>query len=35
VNEADQGKGIWLVNFVYLYEIEQRNLLELLSVGWG
>jgi hypothetical protein len=23
VNEGDEGEGIWLVNFIYLYEIEQ------------
>jgi hypothetical protein len=21
-NEGDQGEGIWLMNFIYLYEIE-------------
>jgi hypothetical protein len=23
------------MDFIYLYEIEQRNLLQLLEVGWG
>jgi hypothetical protein len=30
VNEGDGGEGIWLMDFIYLYEIEQRNLLQLL-----
>jgi hypothetical protein len=25
VNEIDYGGGIWLMNFIYLYEIKQRN----------
>jgi hypothetical protein len=29
VNEEDEGEGIWLMDFMYLYEIEQRNLLQL------
>jgi hypothetical protein len=24
------GEGIWLMDFIYLYEIEQRNFLQLL-----
>jgi hypothetical protein len=27
VNEGDEGEGIWWMDFIYLYEIEQRNLL--------
>jgi hypothetical protein len=23
VNEGDEGEGIWLMDFIYLYEIEQ------------
>jgi hypothetical protein len=30
VNERDYGEGIWLMDFIYLYEIEKRNLLQLL-----
>jgi hypothetical protein len=30
VNEGDEGEGIWLMDFIYLYKIEQRNLLWLL-----
>jgi hypothetical protein len=30
VNKGDLGEGIWLMDFIYLYEIEQRNLLQLL-----
>jgi hypothetical protein len=30
VNEGDEGEGMWLMDFIYLYEIEQRNLLQLL-----
>jgi hypothetical protein len=30
VNEGDEGEGIWSMDFIYLYEIEQRNLLQLL-----
>jgi hypothetical protein len=26
VNEGDEGEAIWLIDFVYLYEIEQRNM---------
>jgi hypothetical protein len=28
VDEGDEGEGIWLMDFIY--EIEQRNLLQLL-----
>jgi hypothetical protein len=28
VNKGDWGKGIWLMNFIKLYQIEQRNLLQ-------
>jgi hypothetical protein len=31
VNKGDQGKGIWLMGFIYLYEIGQRNLTVALS----
>jgi hypothetical protein len=30
MNERDEGEGVWLMDFIYLYEIEQRNLLKLL-----
>jgi hypothetical protein len=30
VNEGDEGEGIWLMDVIYLYEIEQRHLLQLL-----
>jgi hypothetical protein len=30
VNEGDDGEGIWLMDVIYLYEIEQRNLLKFL-----
>jgi hypothetical protein len=30
VNKGDKDEGIWLMYFIYLYEIEQRNLLQLL-----
>jgi hypothetical protein len=30
VNEGNEGEGIWLMDFIYLYEIELRNLLQLL-----
>jgi hypothetical protein len=23
VNEGDEGKGMWLMDFIYIYEIEQ------------
>jgi hypothetical protein len=29
-NEGDEGEGIRLIDFIDLYEIEQRNLLQLL-----
>jgi hypothetical protein len=29
-NGGDEGEGIWLMDFIYLYEIEQRNLLQWL-----
>jgi hypothetical protein len=35
VNEGDEGEGIWLMDFIYLYEIKQRNLLHFLEVGQG
>jgi hypothetical protein len=35
VNEVDEGEGIWFMDFIYLHEIEQRNLLQLLLVGQG
>jgi hypothetical protein len=35
VNEGDEGGGIWLMDFKYLYEIEQWNILQLLEVGRG
>jgi hypothetical protein len=30
VKEGDWGDGVWLVNFIYLYETELENLLQLL-----
>jgi hypothetical protein len=30
VNEGDEGEGIWLMDFLYINEIEQRDLLQLL-----
>jgi hypothetical protein len=30
VNEGDKGEGLWLMDFIHLYEIEQRNLMQLL-----
>jgi hypothetical protein len=30
VKEGDKGNSIRLMGFIYLYEIEPRNLLELL-----
>jgi hypothetical protein len=33
VNEGDGGEGIRWMNFIYTYEIEQQNLLQLFEVG--
>jgi hypothetical protein len=30
VNEGDECEDIWLMDFIYFYEIEQRNPLLLL-----
>jgi hypothetical protein len=30
VNGRDEGEGIWLMGFIYIYETEQGNLLQLL-----
>jgi hypothetical protein len=30
VSEGDEGEGMWLMDFIYLNEIEQLNLLQLL-----
>jgi hypothetical protein len=30
MNERDEGESIWLMDFIYLYETEQRNVLQLL-----
>jgi hypothetical protein len=30
VNEGDGGEGIWWMGFIYLHEMEQRNLLQWL-----
>jgi hypothetical protein len=30
LNEGDEGEEIWWLDFIYLYEIELRNLLQLL-----
>jgi hypothetical protein len=29
------NEGVWLMDFIYVHEIEQRNLLQLLLVGRG
>jgi hypothetical protein len=28
MNERDEDEGMWLMNFIYLHEIEQRNFLQ-------
>jgi hypothetical protein len=33
VNEGDYSEDIYLIDFKYLHEIEQRNLLQLLYMG--
>jgi hypothetical protein len=30
VKEADQGDGVWLMDFIYLYKTELENLSKLL-----
>jgi hypothetical protein len=30
VNGGDEGEGIWWMDFIYIHEIEQRNLLQVL-----
>jgi hypothetical protein len=30
VSEGDESEGIWWMDFIYLYEIEQRKLLQFL-----
>jgi hypothetical protein len=30
VKEGDEGEEIWCLDFIYLYEIELRNLLQWL-----
>jgi hypothetical protein len=30
VNGSDEGEGIWLMDFIYIYEIEQQNFFHLL-----
>jgi hypothetical protein len=30
VKEGDEGDSIWLMDFIYLYETELKNLLQLL-----
>jgi hypothetical protein len=30
MKEGDKGDGIWFMDFIYLYETELRNLLQLL-----
>jgi hypothetical protein len=35
VNKGDEGERIWLMDFIYVCEIEQRNVLQLLYVGCG
>jgi hypothetical protein len=33
VNEGDQGEGIWLMDFIHLYGIEQRTSCNCFK--WG
>jgi hypothetical protein len=33
VNGGDEDDRIWLMGFIYIYEIEQINLLQLPQVG--
>jgi hypothetical protein len=33
VNEGDQGEDIWLIDFIYLYEIEQATVLSGVRRG--
>jgi hypothetical protein len=33
VKEGDEGDGIWLMDFIYLYETELKNLLQLIVLG--
>jgi hypothetical protein len=35
LNEGDEGEGIWWMDFVYLYEIEQRTKKPLASASSG
>jgi hypothetical protein len=30
VNGRDEGEGIWLMGFIYIYKIEWWNILQLL-----
>jgi hypothetical protein len=30
MDEGDEGEGKWLMDFIYLYEIEERSLLQFL-----
>jgi hypothetical protein len=30
VNGGDEGEGIWVMDYIYIQEIEQWNLLSLL-----
>jgi hypothetical protein len=35
VNEGDEGEGIWLMDFIYLYEIEPKKPLTIVLSGAG
>jgi hypothetical protein len=35
VNEGDKGEGTWLMDFIHLLKIEQRNLFVFNSFKWG
>jgi hypothetical protein len=30
VNKGNEGEGIWLMDFIYIYETELRNLFQFL-----
>jgi hypothetical protein len=33
--EGDLGNGMWLMDFINLYETELKNLLQFPWMGWG
>jgi hypothetical protein len=36
VNEGDEGEGIWWMDFIYLYKIEQKpHAIDLRGTGRG